>query len=177
MLRSLHNSFASSIVINLLIHAFRGSSCFLHDLTPVSLILCFRWSTEVSLYLFHHIFFCHAFITHSFDVPKPAEHANLHYHRDIIASTCYFVYLIRDRISTAFTLPSFFFCNTHISRSNTALCTAIIVAVLTLRRLINAAKTSLSLLPAKRRFSASISFLPSLLNILPIWEVCIQTQY
>ena len=37
----------------------RGSSWFLYDLPPVSLILCFRRSTEVSTYLSYHSLFHH----------------------------------------------------------------------------------------------------------------------
>ena len=49
--------------------------------------------------------------------------------------------------------------------TNTALCKAVHGDLMTFRHLINAAKTPLSLLPAAMRLSASISYLPSLLNV------------
>ena len=95
-LASLHASFASSTVINLFICARGGSSCLLRDLPTVSLILCFQRSTAVFSYLSYHslfnIFFCHSFITHSFNVPKPVEHVLLHSQSDIFTSTCNCVY-------------------------------------------------------------------------------------
>ena len=85
---------------------------FFGDHPPVSLIVSFRRSTEVSTYLFYR--------SHKYFLPS----------------------------------HSFFFCNTHVSLSynnvgtNTALCTVKRAAVLTFRRLINAAKVPLILLPA-----------------------------
>ena len=84
---------------------FGWSSCFLRDLPPLSLILCFRRSTKVSSQFSYRLPFRHKsfFIPHSFDVPKPAENVLLHSHRDILASTCYSGYLfiaeLRLRIS------------------------------------------------------------------------------
>ena len=49
-LRSLYTSFASSTVTNLIYIPFGRSSCFLRHIPLVSLILCFRRSTEVSPY-------------------------------------------------------------------------------------------------------------------------------
>ena len=105
--------------------------------------------------------FCHSFITYSIDVPNPAEHVSLH---------CWFnqlswlriSYEETNRVSTTFIFLSFFFFNIHNSLpynsidTNSALFTAKCAAVLTFYRLINAAKASLTLLPAAIRLPTSI---------------------
>ena len=68
-LRSLQTSFASSTITSS--HMPSGvSSCFLRDLPPVSLILCFRSLTEFSPYLSYHSIIYHKsfypFFHHSF---------------------------------------------------------------------------------------------------------------
>ena len=119
--------------------------------------------------LFHHKSFFHPF-----DVSKPAEHVLLHSHCDIlvILPFCVSLYCGFDQLSwlrisyeviAEFIFLSFFFYNTHVSLpfnsvdTNTVLCTAKRAAVLTFRRLINAVKAPLILLPAAIRLSTSIS--------------------
>ena len=81
--------------------------------------------------------------------------------------------LRRVRTYTAFIFPSFLFCNTLVSLpyngvgTNTALWMDKRAAVLTFCRLINTAKALLTLVPAAIFLSKFISYLPSLLHILP----------
>ena len=78
------------------------SSMLLRDLSPVSLLL---YVTDVFPYLFyrslfHPKSFLAFFIIHLFDVSQPAKQVLLHFHRDILASTCSSVYFfIADSIS------------------------------------------------------------------------------
>ena len=158
-----------------------GSLCFLRDVPPLSFILCFWRPIGVSPNLSYHSRFHHKsflpFFHHSFfDVPKCVEHVFHHSHRDFLASILLCLYLFiadsmsysvypteRSHLHSSFfhsscVIPTFRCCITasaptlHCVRPNAQLCWHFAVS---------------SGIPAAIRLSTSISYLPSLLNILP----------